>query len=338
MAVTIQEMVARAEQLALARNIDPAQNPVTDMGMTAEALIPHAIRYAIGRDIESGGDTSNYVRHIPILLDTNGKGTMPEEILREYLCSSYLTLPFKITSYLPYADFQRRRFTSALQYYSYSADEFYLKESTNLYLVKQSPANTTVTTGSPLANIAPDTAAASVTAGDRFTIQASGVDGFIDSTAGSTITLRGRSPVSVSAINSTITEGKYYVPLKTISPVSATNGSDIISFAADQITSADIGKRLSIKTPGGITVNDAIILDVPTSTTAQLGLQSLLTTANGIATLMGVGVVIAAVSLPKIDSSSQTLDISAKIEDDAIAITAAVLSGQMPIAQLLAYK
>lgn len=335
MAISIAEMVARAEAIALAQQSDPALNPVADMGMTAEAILPHAIRYAIGRDIESGGDTTNYVRHIPVIIGTDGTGSMPNEVLREYFCSSYLISPVRVSSYVPYSDFIRRRFTSALRYYSYSAGTFYVGEASSLFLIKQSTSDASVSVGSQVVNISPDTVNPTVAAGDRITIQAPGVDGFIESASTSFIQMQGRAVASVAATTAVIKEGKYYIEIKTISPISVTNGSDIVSFPSGEITSADIGKRLSVKTSAGVTVCDAIILATPSATTAQLGLASLITTSTAIGKLMDVGVNLAAVAMPKIDSSSQLLDISSKIAEDAIAVTAAVLMGQMPVAQLI---
>lgn len=113
---SISEIVARAEQIAAGRGTDPHKSPVIDAGMTVEALYPHALRYAICKDLSSGGNSQNYIRTHSITL-TAGAGPLPDSVLREFLCSSFIPADL-YAAWIPYPDYIRQRYNNLATYYS----------------------------------------------------------------------------------------------------------------------------------------------------------------------------------------------------------------------------
>jgi hypothetical protein len=114
---SLSELVARAQTIAEGRGTDPHQSPIIDDGMTAEALVPHAIRYVLER--AAADDISSCFQEFDL---TDGDD-LPEEILREHLDVGYLEgVPH--SSYIPPQDYRRSRFDSLLKYWTVSASEF----------------------------------------------------------------------------------------------------------------------------------------------------------------------------------------------------------------------
>lgn len=115
------EIVARARTIAEGRGADANKNPIIDAGMTAEALVPHAMRYAC--EMASLQDLESTTRDHEIEVDLDGYGTLPESIIRKHLDSSFLP-KIAHSSFTPWPDYNRVRFTNLLCYYTHRSNTF----------------------------------------------------------------------------------------------------------------------------------------------------------------------------------------------------------------------
>ena len=120
------EIVARARQIAEGRGVDPFTNPIIDAGMTAEALVPHAIRFILNRAMrgEGGSSLADFMEDHTIALAEGGLGILPARVLKDHLDQSFLKgRPH--SSYLPnFPDYERSRFNNLLCYYTNSGNDF----------------------------------------------------------------------------------------------------------------------------------------------------------------------------------------------------------------------
>ena len=120
------EIVARARQIAEGRGVDPFTNPIIDAGMTAEALVPHAIRFILNRAMrgEGGSSLADFMEDHTIALAEGGLGILPTRVLKDHLDQSFIKgKPH--SSYLPnFPDYERSRFNNLLCYYTNSGNDF----------------------------------------------------------------------------------------------------------------------------------------------------------------------------------------------------------------------
>lgn len=124
---SLAEIVARARTIAAGRG-DGHKSPVLDSTMTAEALVPHAIRYCLKK--ASHEEIENTTADHDIEIDADGEGTLPDGVMRRFMDESYLPdLPR--SAYVPYADFNRHRFDELLCYFTTKNGAFFSNCSLN---------------------------------------------------------------------------------------------------------------------------------------------------------------------------------------------------------------
>lgn len=116
------EIIARAEQIAVGKGVDPHDSPVLDAGLTVEALYPHALRYAVGRDLRSGGSPLDYLREYALVV-SGGEATLPDSVIRSLIAHSNLK-GVAISAYVPYPDYARSPFSTWATYYSVRGGTF----------------------------------------------------------------------------------------------------------------------------------------------------------------------------------------------------------------------
>lgn len=105
---SLNEILARAETLAAGRGADASQSPVIDAGMTAEALFPHAVRFAMAKLLNSGANLHEMTAEHTISI-TSGVGALPATVLKEAV--KFATFPTrKYCTVVSFGDFQRDTF------------------------------------------------------------------------------------------------------------------------------------------------------------------------------------------------------------------------------------
>lgn len=121
-----QEIIDRAQQIAVGRGIDPHQSPVIDGQMTFEALVPHCVRYEVRRLARRGEIQDLVLAHsIPIIANV---GLLPGTILREFLKASWITDKPR-AAFIPYERFAGYRFDAQLDYYSVLGNKIHFREA-----------------------------------------------------------------------------------------------------------------------------------------------------------------------------------------------------------------
>jgi hypothetical protein len=121
---TKQEIIDRAMQIATA-GADAGDSPVIDSEMTAEDMLPLAVRHTYRSLLVSGQMRyQDVVREHSIVLTAN-VGTLPEDVLVEYL--EHAELPdYPWAAYLrQLSDYQRSRFDELLSYFTAHKGSFY---------------------------------------------------------------------------------------------------------------------------------------------------------------------------------------------------------------------
>lgn len=107
---TLNEILDRAEVIAAQRGVDPHQNPVIDGGMALQALVPHAWRYAILKEIRDGSGSASKFARTHNLEPIEGVAVLPDSVMTEHFDSSFLVNDVK-ASFHNWPDYARRRHT-----------------------------------------------------------------------------------------------------------------------------------------------------------------------------------------------------------------------------------
>ena len=127
MSASLLEIVERGRTIADGRGVDPIKNPVIDNGMTAEALVPHAIRMAVhGATAEDL--TAMATDHAITMIEDDtdiGVGDLPAGVIRKFLDQAYLP-DYPHSSYIPYPDFKRSLYSNLLSYFTFRNNKIYV--------------------------------------------------------------------------------------------------------------------------------------------------------------------------------------------------------------------
>lgn len=119
MTITLQEMIDRAAQIALA-GTDPTLSPVLDVEMTAEALLPHVFA-AVEMECAASPRRRSFLRKSKTVAVSNGAGALADDVLTKYLSDAVLSDPAdrtKLYAWVPeWIDFVRPK-DRRLGYYS----------------------------------------------------------------------------------------------------------------------------------------------------------------------------------------------------------------------------
>lgn len=120
--MTIQEIIDAATQIAAGVGTDPHNSPVIDGEMTAEQLLPLAVRHAYRELAQKSGNLQDISLTHEIELTSASpragmQGTLPSGVLTEYLDKAYLPdYPYSsLIRQLP--DYDRPKFDAMLCYF-----------------------------------------------------------------------------------------------------------------------------------------------------------------------------------------------------------------------------
>jgi hypothetical protein len=334
----VQEIIDRAEELAAGVAMDASKSPLVDSDMTAFTILPHALRYAVALRAKNGKGLSDIVEQHNIEINpVTQVGTLPDNALAQY--ANRATLPnFKWASYLEHrADYDRFKFDTSGQLCYFGVHNRQLRTSC-MPIILGTPG-LIATAGSNSIN--GDASRAQV--GDRVycvdSINGLVCDAIIDSITGATgFTIAGKARQSTSGLGvrapSTIYDRQQDFVIRTQGTFTTSVGNATVAMTAGALTAADVGRRIQI-TSSGVVVVDAIILSVDSTTQATLGAQALSSHVGCTATVYGTGVVLEIPTIPDIPTTiSDTLTVSAPVADDIITTIAAVLRGELSLAQI----
>ena len=343
---TVEEIIARAETLAQGTGRDPSQSPVLDGTMTAEAIYPSAVRYAVRRALASGqtGKIRNLTADHSIEM-VDGVGTLPDTILRDALSKSAFFPDKPFVSWLPYPDYMRTRFDNLMCYFT-------VLGSTLLFSCGTPPASRTVSQVSMTASDATVTIGGlstdeftSADVGKRIRITETGgsvliFDGFVRSYTDPThVEVWGWPLAATEAATGTavIYEEGFDTLVKTVSNASAfADINQVATIDPASFEAADIGRRIKVY-EGPTVVLDALVesIDSPTGVYTR-GAPIANTTIDGATVeIYNTPLRLNAPTIPAIPTDPATdSGLSDELADDVIVTIAAVLKGEMPVASL----
>lgn len=345
--MNLDEIIVRATQICVGRGQNPMDSPLLDAGLTLEALYPHALRMAIGRDLNTGGTPQDYIRTHQIEV-SEGVGSLPDTVLRRYLDTSFLP-DFPYAAHVPYPDYGRQVYSNLVAYYSDNvigdAGKFYFNYTLPSILEPDCSAQV-------------NSSAIAGTGDPAFTASLVGMRLYLyDTTAGRLIcnaiiaSFTSAAAIAIAgealATTSGIVAGFFAAQIfstgsdavnRSVADLVTVKDSATVTSATANFTSADIGRRLRVS-KGAVTVIDAIILSVTNSTTVVLGALATVSQAGNSADILASTVRLSTPSLPDVPaSSSATLNISPKLGEDVILIMAGALTGEIKAADLLNYR
>jgi hypothetical protein len=341
---TIQTIVDAAELLANNTATDSNVSTVVDTEVTAELLYKHAVMFVIREMMKRGENLENLARDVSIELGVDSSGDLPDEVLREYAKRSYIPAD-KFSSYLDFPDYQRYRYDNQLCYFAvrngkiyYSCELGLLEEGdlTNIIAtVISESVNTTGINWIGLGTFRP-VAGRRVKFFDDNDIAC--IDAFVDfADDDSTLVFFGR-PVTAytTAGHYKVYDQDLYVENRALTSVQTTVDSETVTCAGGAFTAADIGRRLQIKNIGGTVILDAMIAAVSSATTVTLTAQALATGTTGTASVQHTTLILNIPSAPELPASAATpVDLSDRVAQDVIVAIAAVLKGEVALAQLI---
>lgn len=123
MAVTFQQLLDRAEELATNIAGDAQTSPLIDSEVTAEVIYPHAVR-SVFRDYAKTGRHLDDMQMNHSISLTGDSGTLPDNVIRECLDHAYIPRD-QFASKVPYEDYQRYRFDNQMCYFAIKGGSLY---------------------------------------------------------------------------------------------------------------------------------------------------------------------------------------------------------------------
>ena len=336
---SLTEIVTRAEALAISRNNDPHFGPVIDAGLTVEALFPHALRYAIGKDLKNGGNSRNYLRTHEIEFDVDGVGEFPDSALLDHTCHAYLTQRPR-AAMVPYVDYHGQRYDHMLEYFSVDGSRI-------LYSGNPTPLIRTeiAAAGSTSSDIVTFTDALFSTRDEGRRLRIKSNDGlvyadvFIETVDDNdTLYLRGRPAYGFAGqYNAEVMDSSNYVQHRALTNIETTVNSRTVICASGSFTEKDVGRRIRVVNSG--VVLDAIIEHINSGTSVRVNANALSTTSVGTGSIMYSPVKLTAVSVPVIPANpDDPIDMLPKLAEDVIVIMAAALTAELKLPELLNYR
>lgn len=333
-----QELVDRATQAA--QGIAGAPAPQVDREITAQVCYPHAVRSVYRDQAKTGKHLSNLMNEY--MIETyNGEGTIPDEVLREYLDRSYLPR-LSFASMVPWEEYPRYRFDKQMSYYATRGAT--IAWTGNIL----SRPSCTASAGS--STITGDASAAEV--GDRFYLYdaTNGLifDGTIASINGVTnFTVYGKTLAATTATTAGIIySGQDDQIVRSVTDASVSTASQTVTSATAAFTTADVGRRVRVyptnpsptvpSPPVTNQVADMFIVAVPSATTATMGGKATAIAATQLADILYEPLVLQAVGIPALPSSlTDDLLLSPEIAEDTIVRIASVLRGEIALQALI---
>lgn len=339
---SLNEVIARAEQIAVGKGVDPHNSPVIDGGLTFEALYPHALRYVIQKAVRSG------LIHIQDLVTAHfiemagGVGSLPGTVMKDLLCHAFLPA-YKFGTWVPYMDYQRPRF-GALNYFAVKDDEIYF-EGLPTVISAAGMFECTVNSNIITSSVADIVTSAMI--GERLQLELDsnpgGVDAVISQVDSSTqfrVNARATAGTNLGVAES----GTIYSTAndrvdRTLTGLTTTVNSATVTAGAAAFSLADVGRRLRVMN-GSTVVIDAIIASFDSTTQVTMkgqAMSSVVGTATGSVFYTALELVAITAPEPPADPTAD-LGISERLADDVIITLAAVMTSEMPVGALIAVK
>lgn len=338
---SLNEVIARAEQIAVGKGVDPHNSPVIDGGLTFEALYPHALRYVIQKGLKDGSIHVQDLFASHFIEMTDDSGPLPDTVMKEHLCHSFLP-GYKFGTWVPYMDYRRPKF-GALNYFAVKGDELYF-EGLPVVIDATGEFECSVNSDIVTTQIADVVTAAMI--GQRLELQLeSAPGGFdaiitqVDSTTQFRVAARATSGTGLGVAEAgTIFSTANDVQDRALTGLTTTINSAVITGPASTFVAADAGRRLRVMN-GPTVVIDAIIETVDSATQVTMKGQAMSTVA-GTATgsVFYTALELAAVTAPVPTDATSDLGISEKLADDVIITLAAVMTSEIPVGVLIAVK
>lgn len=338
------EIIIRAKELA--QRSPNVNAPALDGPMTAEAIYPHAMRYAVCRGLDTGRwSAQDYCRDHELEF-ANSIGTLPDAVLRRHLRHAHLR-DYPDAALIDYPMFNRTRFDNLLEYFSIRNDKVYFSLDVPEEIDFDDEFGVIASSGSFIVghNGAADPAPyveqrIQLLDNSNAVVFDSIIDAIVDA---STFNIRGQAlstyPVGLGVFGGvTLFDVSNDVIQRSLTNVTTVSGSVVVGCLAGAFTAADIGRRLKVMN-GSTVVLDGYIQSVPGTTTVNMSVKALSTRAAATADVIYSPLVLNAPSLPDIPTiSTDDLGISEQLADDAIVAIAGVLTGELSMQTLLAYR
>lgn len=337
MLISLSEFVARARTIAEGRGADPFQNPIIDNGLTAEALVPHAMRKAYESAIASDVLSSTEDHELEII---SGEAVLPDGVIRKYLDEAFLP-DIPRSSRIPFPDYGRSRYDNLLCYWAtrggvlyYSCD---IPTITRQIALIQTAANATFTVDDDsLTEADIGKRLKAIRTSDGAVLFDGIIETIVDQNNG---TLRGKTLVTTGALvpSATIYETDNDVVDRSITDLVTNTASQSVSSATAAFTTADEDRRLRAYQTGTLTpVIDAIIESVTNATTAVLRGKPLSSEAACDASILYSALTLNAPSIPAIPTDpDEQFTMGDKAASDAILLLAGAFVGEISIKELM---
>lgn len=338
---SLNEVIARAEQIAVGKGIDPHNSPVIDGGLTFEALYPHALRYVIQKGLKDGSIHVQDLFQSHFIEMVDDVGVLPDTVMKEHLCHSFLP-GNKFGTWVPYMDYHRPRF-AALQYFAIKGDNIYF-DGLPAVITAAGEFECSLNSNIITSSVADIVTAAMVGQRLQLDLQSSpgGVDAIITQIDGPTqfrVAARATAGTGLGVAEpGTVFSTANDVKDRDLTGLTTTINSELVTGPAATFVPADAGRRLRVM-DGSTLVVDAIIAAVNSATQVELKGQAMSSVA-GTATgpVYYTALELAAVTAPEPTDATSDLDISEKLADDVIITLAAVMTNEIPVGVLIAVK
>lgn len=334
MLVSLAEIIDRAETLAQGIKTDPAESSLIDSEMTAEAILPSALRYAARQMLAKGENLHNLSKDNLIELET----ALPDEILRESVRSDSFLPDYPMSSFLDFADYSRVRKDNLLCYYT--------QKNGRLYSSCAAPQVVKNLTGISMAQTEDtfyleESALDESDVGKRVRIEIGGiliVDSIIEAVTDPKIAVvRGRAldtaldnggeGVIYSTANDTLVRSVFILMVE--------DDNEFTIASGDGLTDADLGRRFSVY-DGASLIVDGRLVSYTDANTGQLSAKAVQTSVGGgEAQIMYSGLKLNTPTLPELPATATaTFDVQPELVTRWIDTIAAVLTGSLKLEKM----
>jgi WD40 repeat protein len=346
---SLAEILMRAEQLAVGRGADVHNNPVTDAGITAEVLFPHALKYCLERSVDT--DLEDTIVEHDILV-TDRVGTLPQEVLSNGLKSGFLP-DFPYSSIGRSGDFDRQKFSNLLCYWTIRENSFMTDcEGDQWKLLRTMTGAQSNGTSLSFTPASPDLYIVDGDADRRIVVFAS--DG--TQLADEQISAGSISPPDLYILQTDLaiqhdltvviyTPYVYRFQRLSVGPVTVSIASGVLSVVAGNgdFSDDDIGRRVVvIQTSTGIPIVDSIVTAItdPLKGLEFLPVSTVLFAVQAMTiNFYDVGdhlITLACPSVPAMPATpTENIPIPRQVTEDVILVIAACLTGEMKLKEVM---
>ena len=332
---TRQVIIDRAMQLAVGVAGDAQRSVIADAEATAELALSHAIRAAVYRLVKMPGGLEEVAKTHYIALDAAGIGTLPVEILKEFLDRSYLPSDPR-ASLVPLTDYSQFKF-SQLCYYAIRGSEFRYSCSTPAGVSPRTLTVTDVVAGNNFVDSAGQFLTSDV--GNMLTVSGDGNIAAVISSyvSPNQVAIKGRVSASgggAAGASATIGGVSSFGVVRTFATCTLATTDTAFSSPNAGFTNLDAGRRIRITS--GTKVTDTTIASIVSPTDALLNARGLNAyAAEGSAEILESGLGLHTPSMPTMPTLvTDEIDMSERLSEQTVLILAALMRGEISLAQL----